>query len=353
MKRFCSAILGLCLLAAACTSPPGWAAASSAASAAASQVEWVRYEDPAERAIALQVPQGWNVQGGLYRFGYFDARWMIDARSPDAGIILRLDDANIPAYALPGAHTPPEGQPYNKPQEFQMVVARYRAGQAFAETYAKFRFNSVCQSMTPQASGWKPSVPAIFREMKSQQETEGSVAYECATSQGPRVAVVYARTSEYGVYGGGFWTADPVVSILTTAGRLPESEAIAQHMLDTVEKNPQWVAYQNRLQQEGLAAIKRDFQSFMAQMQAYHQARTNAWNQQVAGFEARQNAQAEQSAKWGEILTGLQEVRDPSTGNTFQVWSGPNANYYRNGVGTTVNSNTLPGPDYHQVQPTH
>jgi hypothetical protein len=43
-------------------------------------------------------------------------------------------------------------------------------------------------------------------------------------------------------------------------------------------------------------------------------------------------------------------VSDPLTGQHFQVWSGPNANYYRNGLGTTVNSNISPGADYHQLQ---
>jgi hypothetical protein len=74
-------------------------------------------------------------------------------------------------------------------------------------------------------------------------------------------------------------------------------------------------------------------------------------NQQVAGFEARQNAQAHQVSEWGEILTGVQTVRDPQTGNQFQVFSGPKANYYMNGTGVKINSNISPGPDFHQLTP--
>jgi hypothetical protein len=84
-------------------------------------------------------------------------------------------------------------------------------------------------------------------------------------------------------------------------------------------------------------------------MQQYHQQRTSAWNQQVAGFEKRQNESAAQSSNWGEILTGLTDATDPLTGEHFQVWTGPNANYYRNGMETTVNSNSLPGAGYHKL----
>jgi hypothetical protein len=44
-------------------------------------------------------------------------------------------------------------------------------------------------------------------------------------------------------------------------------------------------------------------------------------------------------------------VSDPMTGTQFQVFSGPNANYYTNGAGVTVNSNLSPGSEFHQVTP--
>jgi hypothetical protein len=87
----------------------------------------------------------------------------------------------------------------------------------------------------------------------------------------------------------------------------------------------------------------------MQQMQALHQQREAAMNQQVAGFEARQNAQAQQVSNFGEILTGLTDVVDPQTGTKFQVFSGPKANYYIDGNGVKVNSNLSPGPAFHRL----
>ena len=318
--------------------------------AAASEVSWVQYADPAEHAFTLAVPQGWEIKGGTYRFGYFDVRWMMDARSPDGKIIIRIDDVNVPPYVLPGPDTGSEGQAYDRPKQFQMVVARYQNAESFAASYLSSRFKQVCPKLTPQAGSWRPTLPPEF-QANAMNQTEGSVAATCDTSDGPRFAAVYARTSLFQGNNYAFWTADPLISILSTSKEMAAAQAIAQHMLDSFHKNQQWVEYQNQMTQAGARMIEQNFQTFMAQMRAYDQARSSAMNQQVAGFEARENASQRQSSSFGETLTGLQDAVDPQTGQRFQVWSGPGANYYRNGEGDTVNANSLPGPGYHQLNP--
>jgi hypothetical protein len=52
-------------------------------SKSADEINWVRYTDSAEGAFSMDVPVGWQVQGGMYHFGYFDVRWMMAARSLD------------------------------------------------------------------------------------------------------------------------------------------------------------------------------------------------------------------------------------------------------------------------------
>jgi hypothetical protein len=314
------------------------------------KLTWIRFDDPAEHAFSLEVPQGWEVKGGLYRFGYFDVRWMVDVRSPDGKVILRVDDASIPPYLPPGPNTPRAGQPYNKPQQFQMMVENYQTGQAFAEKYAQARFNSACPKLVTQSWDWKPTIPAVFQEMKADTASEGSVFGTCNGSVGVRSVSVYARTSLFHQPSPGMWIADPVLSAVTTADSIPLAQTVAQHMLNTLQKNPQWEEYQKRMTQAGLQAIQRNFQQFMAQMRQYDQARSSAMNQQVAGFEARQNANQARFESWDEAFVGLTKAVDPMTGEEMQIWSGPNANYYRNGVGTVVNSNTNPGGNYHQLQ---
>ncbi|MBA3916024.1 MAG: hypothetical protein H0X25_19675 [Acidobacteriales bacterium] len=89
----------------------------------------------------------------------------------------------------------------------------------------------------------------------------------------------------------------------------------------------------------------------MQQMQAYHRERSAAMNQQVAHFESQQSNQAQQVSRWGETLTGLQNVSDPMTGSQLQVFSGPKSNYYINGNGVKINSDVPPGAGFHQLTP--
>lgn len=349
MARFLLLCVASLFFTLSCTAGPTQPAGNSKTSGESKTV-WVRYQDLAEHAFAFEAPQLWEVKGGSYRFGYFDVRWMIDVRSPDSKILLRLNDANVPPYVLPSMHTPPEGQRFDKPGQFQMVVERYQEAKLYAETYAKSRFKSVCQNMTAHSGNWHPTL-RLEPDDSPAQESAASVAFSCDSPDGPRVAMVYARTTLYrAANDANYWTVSPVLSTLVTPDNVSRAQAIAQHMLSSIEKNPQWVAYQKRMEQAGVRDIQRNFQIFMQQMQQYHNARTQAWNQQVSGFEARQNASFKQSSNWCDTMTGLTNARDPYTGEKLQVWTGPNANYYINGLGNKVNATTSPGPAFHQLE---
>lgn len=350
MNRPLLVALFTAMVATACNSKsaePVAMAAPADIGATMARTSWVRFQDPSEGSFSMEVPQGWTVQGGMYRFGYFDVRVTVDLRSPDGNMVLRFDDANVPSYALPGPLKPAVGKAYTKPMQFQMMVENYRDAQSFAETYGKGRFKSVCSTLTAQAGTWKPTIPNLGQPT-ADKTSEGTEDFACTTSAGAKRATVYVRTSLYNQ--GSFWQADPVLSALASPEMLPTGLAVLQHALDTFQVNPQWKAHQQQMTQDGLAMIQRDYQNFLTQTRATMQNFTNSMNQQVAGFEAQQNAQAAQVNSWSNTLTGLTNAVDPLTGQHFQMWTGPNANYYVNGLGQQKNANSLPGPDYHQVQ---
>src|ERR1700731_1925959 len=87
--------------AAATSQTPHNAPTSKAAETKTPAISWVPFDDPAERAFSMQVPQGWKVGGGLYRFGPPDPRGMIDVLSPDGKIDLRFGDSHVPPFAVP------------------------------------------------------------------------------------------------------------------------------------------------------------------------------------------------------------------------------------------------------------
>lgn len=314
---------------------------------ASTRIHWVSYNDSAEGAFTMDVPLGWQIQGGMYRFGYFDARWRMGVRSLDGKVVILINDVDVPPYALPSPYLPPEGQPYQKPQQFQMVVERFQRGQDYAATYAKHRFGSACKTLIPTTSAWTPTLPASW-SAESAQSSDASLSYNCTTTDGPRIATVFTRNALIQGQGYAFWIATPI-SVLCAPGRCKQAYAITQHMIDSWQKNPQWVEYQNRLTQIGLQHIREGFQQFMQQMQQFHEQFTRSLNQQVSGYYAHQHAEQQQFSSWDDIINNQTNVTDPATGAHFQVFSGPHHNYYRNGLGVTINSDISPGPDYTQM----
>lgn len=330
------------------TAIPAMSFAQQSSAARREKIQWVHYNDSAEGAFNMDVPLGWQIQGGMYRFGYFDVRWMMGARSLDGKVIILVNDVNVPPYALQGPRMPREGQPYSKPQQFQMVVAKFQEAQEYAEVYAKHRFGDICKSMVPGESKWKLTFPAAWGDPNA-RSSEGAVSYDCTSSDGPRVAMVVTQNTLFQGQGYAFWVATPV-SILCAPDRCEQAVSTTQHMMDSWQKNDKWVQYQNQMTQAGLQQIRAAFGQFMQQMQQFHQQFTQSMNQQVAGYYAHQDAQARQVSSWCDTINGVTNVTDPKTGNQFQVWTGPKSNYYINGLGVKVNSNISPGPDFHQLE---
>ena len=348
LKMIAIPMLTVALAGAGCHAASNTAAPAGTLSQAADSVHWVNYTDNAEGAFSMDVPVGWQVEGGMYRFGYFDVRWMMDVRSLNGSVIIRIDDPNVPPYVLPGPHSGPAGHPAIRQGMYQMVVDNYREAQPYAEAYAKRRFGSSCSSMTERASDWTSDVATELAKSARREDDRGLDCLRLRdvgwTARGECLCAGFVVGND------GLWVVDPIISIIAKPDDLALAQQMTQHMIDSWQETPRWKDYQDQMTQMGLQQIKADFGRFMQQMQVYHQQREAAMNQQVAQFEARQQTQAAQVSSWGNTLTGLTNLYDQHTGTQFQVFSGPKSNYYMNGAGDKINSNINPGNGFYQVQ---
>jgi len=318
------------------------------------QVAYVRFEDPVEHAFAIEVPQGWNVKGGLYRLGYFDARIMAETTSPDGQTVIRVGDVGIPPYSLPDRSHPTEGVSVTLPAQAQITIAKYRTGPEFAVRYAQQRFHGECSRL--ELVGDVAAVPVKFNlppQPGVTQETEGQAAFRCTSAgQGDKFAFVYAKTSLTEGHGPAIWNVTGLLSILTPEDRAADARNIALHSAQSLQINPQWIAYQDQMNREGeafaQALARRKMQALSAQVQQFR-ARMQAMSDQVAGFERHQAAQAQQVQGFTDALNGVTRTYDPLTGQNRTVWSGQSDTYWVNGLGQVISSNTAP-PGFHQLQ---
>lgn len=322
---------------------------SAAPSAGAPPVTWTKFEDPFERAFTLEVPQGWTAKGGLFRLGYSDQRPMVDLRSPDGKINIRLGDISIPSYVVPDQlHR--EGQGYDLGAQAQMVIARYRTGPEFAVLYSRGRFHDLCRNPQADQADVDFSVPDYLpADTKATQSSSGQIAYRCDTDHGPAVAFAYSQTALYGQ----FWQVPALVSFLAPPDQVVLARTVIQHSAQSFQINQQWKTYQQRMDAEGLQyqrARQQQRMAALAQQVQQFEAKMQAMQQQVNAFERRQNAQAAQVKGFTDALNGITPTYDPLTGEHREVWTGTKSAYWVNGQGQVVNSNTLPAAGYRQLQ---
>ena len=132
----------------------------SVQASAQTQLAWMQLQDSGpEHAFALEVPKGWSAKAGTFRLGYSDVRVMVDLKSPDNKMNVRLGDVSIPAYALPNQFHSREGDFVDLGAQAQLTVASYHTGQQYAEKYAQSRFKDLCRSLTPDTHATSVSIP--------------------------------------------------------------------------------------------------------------------------------------------------------------------------------------------------
>ena len=317
----------------------------------ATTVSWTQFQDPMEHAFGVDVPQGWTVRGGLFRLGYSDERPMVDLRSPDGAIEIRLGDVAIPSYTVPNQYHAHEGEVYDLGAQARLIVARYRTGPEFAVLYSHARFAGDCRNPQPDADDAGLTVPDYLPQQQNvAQSSSGEIAWRCDTQSGPRLAFAYTKTALYQ----GIWQVPTLLSFVALPEKAALARNIALHCARSLTISPAWLEYQKRMDAEGLEYQRTRQQGRIGELQTQAQqfeARMQAMQNQVSAFEHHQAAQAAQVESFTNVLNGIAPTTDPLTGETRNVWTGPNANYWVNGVGQVVNSNAAPAPGWRQLQP--
>ncbi|HTU36055.1 MAG TPA: hypothetical protein VMF66_19810 [Candidatus Acidoferrum sp.] len=320
---------------------------------ASGAVAWTQYEDPLEHAFTLDVPRGWTVKGGMFRLGYSDARPMVDMHSPDGKIAIRLGDLSVPVYAAP---TPPyhtrEGEVYDLGAQGQLIVAKYHTGPEFAALYAQARFSGVCGNPQPDASAPQFVPPSSMPEDADVKESStGQITYRCDSNGQPRIAFTYVKTANYGP----IWAVPDLVSYIVTPEDVATARDIVSHCAQSFKISPRWLEYKKQMDAEGMEYQRERQMGRMRQLQQQQmqfEAQMQAMKNQANAFEHHMDQERSQFEKMDDAINGVTPTTDPLTGEFRKVWTGTQNNYWVNGLGQVVNSNSNPNPagNWHQLQ---
>jgi hypothetical protein len=304
------------------------------------QLDYVRWQDPKEGAFSVEVPRGWTVTGGMFRFAPVDTRAAVALDSPDGRIHIDSGDAEIPTYSIPTQISAMtgfrEGSWYSPGYGVKMMMSRYLPGVTYASQYVQTKVAARCPGVQIQDARDRPDLARQLGQLNlqsgfvSQQLTVGDVAFTCG---GTMRGVYLVGTLLTGTAGtpGGIWNVKHLIGYTAPADQVSTAEAVLRHLIESGQVNPEWF----RMQQGVTAASSR----IVAQTNAEISASMNEsyWN--------RQRSQDRIARQWSNVILGQTDVVDPATGEKWKVASGHNYYWRKEGSDQIVGTDTWNLPD--------
>jgi hypothetical protein len=307
------------------------------------QLAYVRWKDPRENAFSIDVPAGWTMTGGLYRFASVDTRGAWQAVSPE-GIRVTGGDASLPTFTEPNSTLSfagfREGTWYSPGYGVRMFVRRYLPGTQFAREYVSTKVAHDCADVRLTDSRDRADAVAALNAVYAQygtggvsfRLTAGEAAFRC-NQQGRSMAGYYfAGTQRVQAAGmpGGIWNAEHLFGYLAPESRIETAQAVAAHMLASIQLNPRWVAMQQNIAANTSAIVSRTGAEISRMISDSY------WN--------RQQVDDELSRRRSNATLGVEDVVDPATGRETKVESGSNY-YWIDQRGTIVGTDTDTRPN--------
>lgn len=296
----------------------------------ADALQFVSWSDPREGAFSVDVPRGWQVQGGAFRAAPVDVRPSVEVRSPDGEVVVRLGDPDLPTFIEPIAFFP-EGSVYN-PYGTPMMSRRLTSGRTFASQYAASRCRDAELVAAADRADAVQQINAIYRRyLPSAQITAGDATFRC----GARVGYYFAGLQVSRMGGPAMWKAEYLLGYLASPARAQEADAVMTRLIDSFAINPQWLAMQGGVAQGTSQAVTEAGNAISKMVSESY------WTTQAIGSEI--------SRRRSNANLGVEDVKD-EFGNTYRVESGSN-HYWINPRGTIVGTNVdaVPRGDFKQL----
>jgi hypothetical protein len=311
--------------------------------AAAPAVHYVRWTDPREGAFSFEVPEGWQISGGLHRLAPVDVRSVWQAVSPD-GIRISGGDAELPLFTEPDQMLAMaglrEGSWYSPGYGINRLVQRYLPGVVFAREYVRTRVSRRCPELEITGERDRPDTAAALNSANQQpgaggitvRLSAGEVTFTCRESGRSMRGYYFAGTQRTQVPGmpGGPWNVEHLFGVIAPEAKVELARAVAEHILKSSQINPQWMAMQQNITAETSRIVSRTNTAISSIITSTH--------------ENRQTVMDELSRRRSNATLGVEDVVDSTTGRSIKVESGSDY-YWIDHRGTIVGTNTDTRPD--------
>jgi hypothetical protein len=280
------------------------------------------WNDPAEDAFSVQLPQGWPVNGGTQRISPIEPHYNIRVTSSSGGTHMFFDDPNLPINEVPNQGTAIAGYGVgswgNAPWGGKVFVSQYIPAPQYAQNYVR---QYVCTTATNFVGGINQSltndlsqlyIPIAQAEGKQIHIDVAELSFKCGTQNG----YVYAVTLE-GTQPGAptMWVIPRMAGYLSTPAETAQAAEAVHTMISSFQMNPTWVQAfarqcgdtQGNVQRESNALTQATI-DYTNQVMAQEQSNFKSW-------QANQNANFNAIEHTNNAITGAGSSSSSSSGN--------------------------------------
>ncbi len=312
--------------------------------ASSPRVRYVPFSDPAERAFTLDVPEGWQTQGGTNRRAAVDVVHALETTSPDGAITIRFNDPNVPAFALPSPTLSfsgfPEGSWYSPGYGVRNLVKRYLPGGQFLSEYLLQNIKPRVENFEFVSRNDRPDIVADFNRIYAGlqsygvqfSQNAGEAAFRFSRGGEPCVGFGLALTQIVTMPSmqGGNWNAAMLLLYSSPEAQAEFAQAVFAHMFESIRWNPEWLAGQQRLTADVSRIVSQTSQEISKIISDAY------WT--------RQGVLDNVNRKFSNYILGVTDVTDPETGQTWKVEAGHNF-YWAKGADVVAGTETYTRPD--------
>jgi hypothetical protein len=246
-------------------------------------VTFVNWVEPKEHSFTVDVPQGWQVIGGLNYTGPDEAQGFVRVQSPDGKVQIFVGDPELLVRQVPGSLSPPgvrEGQIFQTPSGGRAILQRFLTGSQYAQQHVVWR--QLCRNPRLIREG---ELPDLSRGITATVEAQalqawnatatasaGEASFICDDAEG----YVFATTVLMSARSGGIqgWTVFKVSGFVSSDPmRSMQARYIMEHMLASAKLDPQWErAYEDRVRRRTGSVISTQNAALQVQLNAARRA---------------------------------------------------------------------------------
>lgn len=294
-------------------------AGSGRGAAPTQNISFVRWSDPQEAAFSVQIPSGWQAEGGTHRYTNLEIGIGLRVLSPDRGTLLLFNDPRLRT-----AMTPVPGAAIGSPAYGGGVFLPYIAGLPFADRYLREQFLPGMGAQLGQVVSRRerPDLSALSNQAAARynanpagppRSSHGEIVFT-ATKNGQTLAgyLLCETVFNPSPAGMGHIWKPSVFGYMAPQNEVGQTTQILARILQSAQVNAAW--------SQSTAAAGR------ATQQAYHSAAQQVSDQITSSYWARQASQERSAAGFSDHMRDQVRLSD-GQGTQYVAPSGKNYYY--------------------------